>query len=154
MIFEKKIETNLLYDFRAKKEIRQNLVFRFILLLYFLKYYGSIHWQLAYKNSDHLEQNWALKSNLNFKFRPACFCHNLSPFYSSSFSIFFCLDCLKFWPKVKVFARLRFFLDISHSLYYILVARNSKCILGRPAKEKKLANFRKSRWFYTSIGQN
>ena len=28
------------------------------------------------------------------------------------------------------------FLDISHSLYYILVARISKCILGRPANEK------------------
>ena len=30
--------------FRAKKEIRQNLVLRFILLLHFSEYYGGIHW--------------------------------------------------------------------------------------------------------------
>ena len=56
-IDKKNQKINLLYDSRAKKEIRQNLVLRFILLLHFLEYYGDIHWQLAYKNSDHLEQN-------------------------------------------------------------------------------------------------
>ena len=109
---------------------------RFILLLHFSEYYGGIHWQLVYKISDHLEQNCTLKSNL--KFRLACFW--LLPQFIAILFVFLLNIFLSRLPEIlaksQSLCSSTVFLDISHSLYYILVARNSKCILGRAANEK------------------
>ena len=112
---------------------------RFILHLHFLKYYGS-KYTLATCIQKFRPFGAKLSSEEQFKVSTRML---LPQFIAilSSFSIFFCLDCLKFsldWAKSLSRYSSTVFLDIIHSLYYIFVARNSKYILGRPANEKKL----------------